>query len=188
VTAAASAAPVPAATPPPAYRIDVERLISASSLASLIEARARLARTELDALQERQTALTADRDAARTDLLAQLGLGDRRGDIRDRLLRDALRTIGLGLTTRPLVSLSSIEQDAIDEQLALAVALRERADRLVGDEAALADTLESVAAKEAELARLAARSCCGPTPAQARSPCCVGWPTKLRRPPTPSPI
>jgi len=136
----------------------VERLISASSLASLIEARARLARVELDVLQERQGLLTADRDAARADLVAQLELVDRRGEIRDRLLRDALRVIGLGLTMRPLVSMSSIEQDAIDDQLALREALRERAERLVRDEAALADTLESVAAKEAELARLAMRA------------------------------
>lgn len=102
--------------------------------------------------------LTVDRDAARADLVEQLGLVDRRGEIRDRLLRDALRVIALGLTTRPLVSMSSIEQDAIDDQLALGEALRERAERLVRDEAALADTLESVVAKEAELTRLAARA------------------------------
>jgi murein DD-endopeptidase MepM/ murein hydrolase activator NlpD len=136
----------------------VERLISASSLASLVEARAGLARIELDVLQERQGLLTADRDAARADLVAQLELVDRRGEIRDRLLRDALRVVGLGLTTRPLVSMSSIEQDAIDDQLALGEALRDRAERLVRDEAALGDTLESVAAKEAELARLSTRA------------------------------
>jgi murein DD-endopeptidase MepM/ murein hydrolase activator NlpD len=134
----------------------VDRLISASSLTSLVEARARLARSELAALNERQAAITSDIEAASADQRAYLELIRRRGEMRDRLLRDGLRVLSLGGIGRS--AFSAVEQDAIGEQLALADALRQRSDQLTRLAAELSATLESVAAKEAELSRLAARA------------------------------
>lgn len=85
-----------------------------------------------------------------------MALADRRAALRDRLLRDGLR-VALDGGVMP-ARLDSVEQDAINEEVALLDTLTTRARRLTGDEGDLRMLVESVAAKHAELARLEARS------------------------------
>ncbi|HUQ41898.1 MAG TPA: M23 family metallopeptidase, partial [Candidatus Limnocylindrales bacterium] len=144
------AAPAPAAVLPPA--VDVQRLITASSLAALVAARTQLARTELSALEERLASLQEDHATAAADLGAFSQLIGRRSQVRDRLLRDGLRVASADRTPPPYAR--GEERDAIDDQIALSVALREREARLAADEADLASTVETVTAKRDELARL----------------------------------
>ena len=157
-TAAASAPPSPAvaafvATAPD---VEVERLVTASSLSALIDSRARLAQAELAALETHLAAVQADHDAAVADLVAFGRLVDHRGSIRDRLLRDGLRVAALG--GQAPAELGAEELDAIREQIVLANALAERGQRLAADEAELQATVESVTAKHLELARLGAEA------------------------------
>lgn len=130
--------------------------MTASSLSALIDARTRLAQSELAALQAHLAAVQADHDAAVADLLAYGRLVDHRGAIRDRLLRDGLRVAALG-GQAPL-ALGTEEMDAVTDQVALGTALAERGQHLAADEAELATTVESVAAKRAELAKLDAQA------------------------------
>lgn len=141
---------------PTAPAVDVERLVTASSLSALIDARARLAQTELAALEAHRAAVQADHDAVVADLVAFGRLVDRRGSVRDRLLRDGLRVAALGGASPS--QLGSEELDAVGEQLALANALAARGQRLAADEAELQATVESVTAKHAELTRLDAEA------------------------------
>ncbi|TMB72715.1 MAG: M23 family metallopeptidase [Chloroflexi bacterium] len=137
------------------YRIDVDRLMVASSLAALIEARARLARAELAALRDRLQTLSDALATTETDRSAFTALVDNRARLRDRVLRDALRAIGGA--AHPAMSADET-QLALEEQAAVSAALEERARRLTDDSVSLEATLESVAAKEDELRRLDARS------------------------------
>ncbi|HEY6959700.1 MAG TPA: peptidoglycan DD-metalloendopeptidase family protein [Candidatus Limnocylindria bacterium] len=136
--------------------VDVERLVAASSLSALIDARAHLAQTELAALEAHLASVQADHDAAVADLVAFGQLVDRRASIRDRLLRDGLRVAARGGADASQVG--SEELDAVGEQLALANALAERGARLAADEKELQATIESVTAKHAELARIDAEA------------------------------
>ena len=127
----------------------------ASSLAALIEARARLARAELAALRDRLQTLSDALATTETDRSAFTALVDNRARLRDRVLRDALRAIGGA--AHPAMSADET-QLALEEQAAVSAALEERARRLTDDSVSLEATLESVAAKEDELRRLDARS------------------------------
>src|SRR5207245_10576776 len=95
-TPAASASPPSLAPVPAAYSVDVTRLLTASSFAAVIDARARLATDELAALEERHAALEADRDRATVEVNSYIALLDHRGATRDRLRREALRVVGGG--------------------------------------------------------------------------------------------
>jgi len=140
--------------PPVGYRVDVDRLMAASSLSSLIDARARLARAELAALEDRLRTLTDERDSAATVRAQLQTLIDTRARLRDRLLRDALRAVAGGT---PALTTDEARL-AIEEQAAIVGSADERALRLSSDATELEATLESVAAKEDELRRLEARS------------------------------
>ena len=153
--ALAAAASQAAHAPPVAYRVDVDRLMAASSLAALVDARARLARAELDTLEQRLGELLQAKDKAETDRASFRALIDERSRLRDRLLRDALRAIA-GST--PVHSASDEGRLAIEEQAALLASVDGRVERSSADAADLAATLESVSSKEDELSRLEARS------------------------------
>lgn len=135
---------------------DLDLVVTASSLSALIEARTRLAQNELAVLEARLLSVRADRDAAVADLVAFGQLVDRRGALRDRLLRDGLRVAALGGEVP--AQLGAEELDAIEEQVDLANGLAERGQRLAADELELRATVETVTAKHAELARLEARA------------------------------
>jgi murein DD-endopeptidase MepM/ murein hydrolase activator NlpD len=128
--------------------------MAATSLASLIDARARLARAELAALVERAAALAALREGAEADRATLRTRIERRARIRDRLLRDALRAVG-GAVPRPTNEEATL---ALEEQRALLAAVNERPTKLSVDASELDATLESVVSKEDELRRLEARS------------------------------
>jgi murein DD-endopeptidase MepM/ murein hydrolase activator NlpD len=153
--AAPALAKTEAARPPPAYRIDVDRLIAASSLAALIDARARLARTELAALEDRVSTLMAARADAESDRAAFRSLIDSRGRLRDRLLRDALRAVAQG---SPVGGGTEEARLALEDQTALQASADARVDQLSTDATDLDSALASVGVKEAELRRLDARS------------------------------
>ena len=129
--------------------------MAASSLAALVDARARLARAELAALEDRVSALVQARDSAATDRASFRALIDGRARVRDRLLRDALRSIA---GAKPARGASDEARLAIEEQAALLASVDGRAERSSADAADLEATLESVASKEDELSRLDARS------------------------------
>lgn len=140
---------------PAGYAVEVTRLMAASSLAALIDARERLARVELDALEARRAALEADRASIDEEVRAYLALLDHRVQLRDRLRRDALRVVDAA----PMpVRISTEERDAITDELAFASALRARERALIDDTAEIATIGESVAVKHAELARLEQRA------------------------------
>ena len=128
--------------------------MAASSLSSLIDARARLARAELATLEDRLRALTDERDDAASARAQLQTLIDTRARLRDRLLRDALRAVAGGA---PAVTTDEARL-AIEEQAAIVGSADERALRLRSDATELEATLESVAAKEDELRRLETRS------------------------------
>ncbi len=130
--------------------------MTASSLAALIDARTHLAQAELATLEERLAALQTDRAAATAELADFQMLVGRRSVLPDRLLRDALRIASVNGT--PPAILGATERDVIEDELTLAKAYVARAARLAKDEADLAETVESVAAKRAELARLDTRA------------------------------
>lgn len=137
--------------------------MAASSLAALIHARERLARLELDALEARRAALDADRVSVDETVRAYRVLLDHRVQLRDRVLRNALRVVD---GARMPGVISSEERDAITEELAFASALRERERAVIDDTAEIASIEESVTAKHAELARLEQRARALSAPAQ----------------------
>lgn len=128
--------------------------MAASSLSSLIDARARLARAELAALEDRLHTLAEERDDAASARAQLQTLVDTRARLRDRLLRDALRAVAGGT---PALTTDEARL-AIEEQAAIVGSADDRALRLRSDASELEATLESVAAKEDELRRLGARS------------------------------
>lgn len=128
--------------------------MTASSLSSLIDGRARLARAELAALEERLRSLTEERDDAASARAQLQTLIDTRARLRERLLRDALRAVAGGT---PALTTDEARL-AIEEQAAIVGSADERALRTRSDASELEATLESVAAKEDELHRLEARS------------------------------
>jgi murein DD-endopeptidase MepM/ murein hydrolase activator NlpD len=129
--------------------------MAASSLASLVDARARLARAELAALEDRMRSLASQRDDAQSASAGLQSLIDIRGRLRDRVLRDALRAVAIGAPSGPRTEEATL---AAQEQASLVSAVRDRAEQLTADTEELGATLESVAAKEDELRRLEARS------------------------------
>ena len=139
-----------------AYAIDVTRLLTASSLSALIDARARLAADELAALEDRRAALLVDRDSVNAEVTAYIAALDHRSQSRDRLHRDALRVVGTGGAIPR--DLSDTERDAVAEELAFATALADRERQLTSDVDALASIEESVTAKHTEIERLARRA------------------------------
>jgi murein DD-endopeptidase MepM/ murein hydrolase activator NlpD len=128
--------------------------MAATSLAALIDARARLAAAELAALQDRAEALTTLREGADADHAALRALIESRARVRDRLLRDALRAT----TGDPLRPTSDEARLALEEQQTHLTPVAARWAKLSADARELEATLESVAAKEDELRRLEARS------------------------------
>lgn len=128
--------------------------MAATSLASLIDARVRLASAELEALQQRAEDLAAQREGADADRAALRALIDRRARQRDRLLRDALRAVA-GDTQRASNEEARL---AFEEQRALVTLVTERSARLSLDASELEATVESLASKHDELRRLEARS------------------------------
>ena len=129
--------------------------MAASSLAALIDARARLARTELAALDDRVNALMEARADAESDRAAFRALIDSRGRLRDRLLRYALRAVAQG---SPVGGGTEEGRLAFEEQTELHASADARVDQLSTDASELESALASVAVKEAELRRLDGRS------------------------------
>jgi murein DD-endopeptidase MepM/ murein hydrolase activator NlpD len=150
--AAASRTPDPAA----ARARDAERLLTASSLADVINVQAKVAQDELEALSEQLAQVTTEEIAIVAELAALQGASDARRSSRERLLRDALR-LAVPDTTTP-ANLSSLERDALEELQALDRGLRDRRAQLAERGERLADISEAVAAKQAHLQRLAGRS------------------------------
>lgn len=129
--------------------------MAASSLAALIDARERLASVELDALEARRTALEAERASVDEEVHAYLQLLDHRAQLRDRVLRNALRVVD---GARMPGVISAEERLAITEELEFASALRARERTVIDDSAEIVVIEESVAVKHAELARLEQRA------------------------------
>lgn len=158
----AAPSPSPSAAPavtenqsatPVGYATDMEALATATSLASMIDARARIAQAELDALAAREREIFAALGATDFDLATLARSSARRGTLPDRLLREALRLADPRTLVVP-ATLSADERDTFDFVLQLGDQLRQQRDGLGARQADLAALRDSVAAKRATLAKL----------------------------------
>jgi murein DD-endopeptidase MepM/ murein hydrolase activator NlpD len=136
---------------------DVALLQSARSLAQLVDAQARLAKDQLDALAAQSEQVAKDLDAVNADIAALQARADARRSLHDRIARDALRLIDLPESAIP-TDLSDAQRDALEELRSLASGLRAQHGRLEDRTAELARLRDSVGVKRAELDRMRGRA------------------------------
>jgi murein DD-endopeptidase MepM/ murein hydrolase activator NlpD len=161
----ASATPIPSATPSPTSTIDpaearardASLLANARSLVQIIDAQARVAQDELAALNEQVDRIGLDLDGVNTEIAALQARSAERGRLHERLARDAFRLAALSATPAP-AAISQAQRDALDELRSLEAGLAAAQVTLTDRAAVLARLTDSVAAKQAQLARLRDRA------------------------------
>src|SRR2546425_1557655 len=156
---AASSTPMPSPTPDPAEARarDAALLANARSLAQIIDAQARVALDELTALNEQVDQIGLDLNGVNTEIAALQERSAERRRLHERLTRDAFRLAALSATPAP-AAISQAQRDALDELLSLEAGLAADQAKLSDRAAVLARLSESVAAKQAQLARLRDRA------------------------------
>jgi murein DD-endopeptidase MepM/ murein hydrolase activator NlpD len=122
-----------------------------------VDAQARLAKDQLDALAAQSDEVAKDLDAVNEDIAQLQARADARRSLHDRIARDALRLIDLPESALP-ADLSDPQREALEELRALSAGLREQHGRLSERTAELARLRDSVGAKRAELDRMRGRA------------------------------
>jgi murein DD-endopeptidase MepM/ murein hydrolase activator NlpD len=116
-----------------------------------------VAKDELDALDSQVEQTTDDLNAVNTEIATLQAQADMRRANPDRLMRDAFRLIDMPQSAIP-ANLDPAELDALADLRQLTAELNERSAVLAARSTDLARLRESVAAKQAELARARARA------------------------------
>jgi len=152
-----SPSPSPTIDPAEARARDALLLANATSLAQIIDAQARVARDELAALDEQVTQVSKDLDEVNADIATLQTRSAERGSLHERLARDAFRLAALSASPVP-AAISQAQRDALDELRSLETGLAAAQAKLIDRAAVLSQLTESVAAKQAHLARLRDRA------------------------------